>query len=217
MRALVVGWGAGLLVLMVALGPAAAESTEWDRYGVRLAGFSKEQVAILDDTLARLRALPSSEPMIDPDTYRRLSRFESLFGVPFGGPALVEWLLQRTKKISYGGGRLAAAHRGGKRVVLQGVFFDMPSPLERLYLLIHEARHSDGDGFPHVPCPSGYPFVSASQPQIDLESAAACDDRDDGAYAFQAAFLFEVYARGLFDQQQAGLLYNSTVPRVLHR
>lgn len=205
-----------LTVALLSYGAAAAQTAEWDRYGVRLVGFTESQIAVLESTIARLRALPPSKPAIDADTYSRLSRFEELFGFPFDGSKLVEWLLKRTKNISYGGGRLTANHRGSGRVVLTDAFFQL-DPLERLYLLVHEARHSDRGGFPHIPCPAGYPYVSATQPQMDLVAEAACDDRPDGAYAFQAAFLFELYARGLFDQQEAGLLYNSTVARVLKR
>ena len=217
MRVGVAGGLAGIVGLLVWAGVAFAKTDEWDRYGVRFVGLSTDQIAVLEDTVARLRVLAPSEPTINAETYRRLSRFEALFGFPFNGPDLVDWLLRRTTKISHGGGRLAANHQGGKRLVLSDVFFQKLSPLERFYLLIHEARHSDSGGFPHVPCPAAYPFVSATQPQMDLEAEAACDDRPDGAYAFQAAFLFELYARGLFDQQEAGLLYNSTVARVLKR
>jgi hypothetical protein len=48
-----------------------------------------------------------------------------------------------------------------------------------------------------------------------LEKELACDKTDQGAYAYQAAFLFELFAYGIFDQKEVGLLYNSTVARVL--
>ena len=50
---------------------------------------------------------------------------------------------------------------------------------------------------------------------MDLEKEAACDPNDQGAYSFQAAFLFELFAYGIFDQGEAGLLYNSSILRVV--
>ena len=57
--------------------------------------------------------------------------------------------------------------------------------------------------------------TSSRQPDLDLEKVPACDNRPDGAYAFQAAFLFELFAFGLHEQNEVGLLYNSSISRVI--
>src|SRR5690606_3079638 len=54
--------------------------------------------------------------------------------------------------------------------------------LNRISTLLHEARHSDGNGpslgFPHVKCPATKP---------EYEGFAACDIATNGAYAIEAA------------------------------
>ena len=50
---------------------------------------------------------------------------------------------------------------------------------------------------------------------MDLEKERGCDDKINGAYGYQAAFLFELLAYGIFDQKEVGLLYNSSISRVI--
>jgi hypothetical protein len=81
---------------------------------------------------------------------------------------------------------------------------------------VHEARHSDPDSPEHIKCPQkNYPFISAGSPQIILNENEACDNKLFGAYHYHASFLFECYAYGLIDQKKAGLLYNSSIARIL--
>lgn len=50
----------------------------------------------------------------------------------------------------------------------------------RLGVLIHEARHSDDDGFPHIRCPDTHP----TRPQ-----ELACDQSSHGSYGIEYLFL----------------------------
>lgn len=67
--------------------------------------------------------------------------------------------------------------------------------LQRLEVLYHEARHSDGNtasgstGFPHVVCPN-----DGSIPK-ELVGIPACDDSTNGAYAVGAAVLDPLIAQ----------------------
>lgn len=187
----------------------------WAEHKIELSGFSEEQHQVLENTFDQIRAIRPGELKIDRGMYRHLSRFEELFGQPLNGEDLVDWVLSRFRKIAYGNNREAAINQNKGELWVGDLFFEGITPLERLYLLVHEARHSDGDGYPHVRCPKGFRFVSAGQPLIKLERELACDKTDKGAYAYQAAILFELFAYGIFDQKEVGLLYNSTVARVL--
>jgi hypothetical protein len=187
----------------------------WADHQIEVSGFSEEQRQVVDETFNRFEAIRSGELKIDRSLYRRLSRFEKLFGRPLNGEDLAAWVLSRFRKVAYGNSRLAAINQNKGELWVGDLFFEGMTPLERLYLLIHEARHSDGDGYPHVRCPKGFRFISAGQPWMELEKEPACDTTDTGAYAYQAAFLFELFAYGIFDQKEVGLLYNSTVARIL--
>ncbi len=186
----------------------------WADHQIELSGFSEAQRQVLEETFDRFRVIRPAELKIDRGLYRRLSRFEELFGRPINGEDLMDWVLSRFRKIAYGNSRLAAINQNHGELWVGDLFFEGITPLERLYLLVHEARHSDGDGYPHVRCPKGFRFVSAGQPLMRLEKEQACDQTDKGAYAYQAAFLFELFAYGIFDQKEVGLLYNSTVARI---
>lgn len=194
------GWGTDL-----ARGP----------HKIELVDISDEQRRILDQTFDQMKALQPGKLGIDGRLYRRLTRFETLFGKPFNGSDLEQWVLARFRKILYGNSALAAINQNQGDLIVGDLFFHDISPLERLSLLVHEARHSDGDGYPHVRCPKGFRFVSAGQPWMELDKEPACDTTDTGAYAYQAAFLFELFAYGIFDQKEVGLLYNSTAARIL--
>jgi len=187
----------------------------WAQHRIELSGFSEEQRQVLDKTFGEFRTIRPGDLKIERTLYLRLSRFETLFGQPLSRADLLDWVLRRFRKISYGNSRLAAINQNRGELWVGDLFFDEITPLERLYLLIHEARHSDGDGYPHVRCPKGFQFVSAGQPEITLEGELACDRTDRGAYAYQAAFLFELFAYGIVDQKAAGLIYNSSVARIV--
>ena len=192
-----------------------AKEPYWEEHRIVLSGLTEEQVQILESTMNQLISIEPGKLKIDKGVYRRLSRFNELFGIPFRGKELVQWLLSRIQKISYHNVWTAAINQNQGTFIVGDIFFTKINTIERLYLLIHEARHSDGEGYNHVKCPREFKFVSAAQPDLDLEQEPSCDARRNGAYAFQSAFLFEIYAYGLMDQKEAGLLYNSSVSRVI--
>jgi hypothetical protein len=208
---------AHLLFWLLAINAEAISAKEpyWEEYHIELSGLRDEQLLVLESTINQLRTLEPGEWRINKKVYHRLSRFQDLFGVSFNGKNLSHWLLSRIRKIAYHNTWTAAANQNGGEFILGDEFFTRLSMLERLYLLIHEARHSDDQGYPHVKCPKGFKFISAGQPEMDLEHALACDNTEKGAYAYQAAFLFELLAYGIFDQREVGLLYNSSISRVL--
>lgn len=208
-----------VMILLSILNPAftLAKEPYWEEHGIELSGLTEEQLRILESTIDQLKALESGELKIDKKVYRRLSRFSEMFGVPFRGKEVVDWILARIRRISYHNSPTAAQNQNRGSFVVGEIFFTKINTLERLYLLIHEARHSDGDGHDHIKCPKDFKFISAAQPDMDLEREASCDPGRDGAYAFQAAFLFELYAYGLINQKEAGLLYNSSISRVTLR
>lgn len=216
MKRATAGWLLVVLLSFSALSdpPLEAREAYWEEHGVVLSGLSDEQIGVLESTMQQLISLEAGPLKINKGAYRRLSRFNHLFGSPFSGKALSQWLLLRIRKISYHNTWTVAVNQNRGTFILGDIFFKKIGPLERLYLLIHEARHSDEGGYDHVNCPKGFRFVSAAQPELDLEEEPSCDNRRDGAYAFQAAFLFELYAYGLIDQKEAGLFYNSSVSRL---
>jgi hypothetical protein len=193
---------------------AYAKEPYWEEHEIALSGLSDEQLQILESTILRLSSLEPAELKMNKGVYRRLTRFNELFGFSFRGKELAQWLLTRIRKVSYHNTWTAAVNQNQGTFVVGDIFFTKISMVERLYLLIHEARHSDKEGHDHVTCPKTFKFVSAAQPDLDLEHESSCDAGRDGAYAFQSAFLFELYAYGLIDQKEAGLLYNSSVSRV---
>jgi hypothetical protein len=208
---------APILLLLFSFIPKTGSAKEayWEKYHIDVSGLKDEQVQVLETTIDQLRTLKSSGLKINKKVYRRLSRFKELFEFPFGGQELSRWLLTRMKSISYRNTWTAAVNENMGDFVLGDFFFKKMTTIERFYSLIHEARHSDGDGYPHIKCPKGFKYISSRQPNMDLESEPTCDNNDKGAYAFQAAFLFELFAYGLFDQEKMGLLYNSSISRLV--
>ncbi|MEC4677983.1 MAG: hypothetical protein VST69_04435 [Nitrospirota bacterium] len=187
----------------------------FDEHRLEISGFSEIQRHQLERTIAQLKSLIPGPLEIKEVRYRRLSQFERLFGFPFHGGPLSAWVLRRFSNITYGNPWTVAVNQNKGTLIIGDLFFTELSDLERLYLLVHEARHSDKHGFKHSLCPEGFPFVSAGQPKQDLQEALACDKTPNGAYAYQAAFLFEIFAYGLFEQREAGLLYNSSISRII--
>ena len=166
----------------------------------------------MDETLALLAGLTPRALTVPRELYTRRTRFERLFGFALDGPRLCDWVRARVERLRVIEGTPAAVW-SAREVGLGADFFAAPAT-ERVYALVHEARHADGPS--HVRCPDAYPFVSARQPGVVLAASEACDATADGAYGFQAALLFEVYAHGLLDPVQAGLTYNSTLVRMLN-
>lgn len=206
-----------ILLLSVAVHSATVIAKEpyWDEHHIELLGLTEPQILVLESTIRQLRLLESGELKIGKDIYNRLSHFKGLFGFSFNGRDLSRWLLSRIQSISYQNSWTAAANQNLGDFFVGDLFFNTLGPLERLYSLIHEARHSDDDGYKHVKCTEGFRYISSRQPDLDLDKVPACDNRPDGAYAFQAAFLFELFAFGLFEQNEVGLLYNSSISRVI--
>ena len=203
------------LVVIFNAQTAMARESYWEQHQIKLSGLTEQQTLILESTINSLSSLQPDKLKIDKKIYNRLSRFKELFGFSFEGQALTHWLLRRIRSITYQNTWTAAVNQHQGDFFVSDLFFNKMSPLERVYALIHEARHSDGDGYEHVKCPKGFRYISSRQPDLDLEKAPACDSHPDGAYAFQAAFLFELFAFGLYEQNEVGLLYNSSISRVI--
>ncbi len=163
---------------------------------------------------SKLESIETKRLLIPEQVYRRLSRFEELFGFAFDGPKLALWLKQRLKTVNVGKAWTTAIYQGNLTITVEPDFFNLPFA-DQLYILVHEARHADGQKFAHIKCPKNLRQISAGQPGMDLSKYPGCDGRDDGAYAFQAAVLFELYAYGIDDQERAGLLYNSSAARII--
>lgn len=172
----------------------------------------EDKISLLYNNISSISVPKTSQT--PPRLYKRLSRFEELYGFPFEGPRLAEWIKKRIHKINIGERWTAAVYEGGATITVEAAFFELPFE-DQLYILVHEARHADGDGFHHVKCPGDYLGVSAGQPDMDLTRLPGCDPVANGAYAFQAALLFELYAYGLGDWERAGLLYNSSIGRII--
>jgi hypothetical protein len=206
-----------ILLLLVTLDveTVLARESYWGEHHIELSGLTEKQVLGLESTLNQLSSLEPGELKINKNLYGRLSRFKELFGFPFNGKDLSRWLLTRIRSISYQNTWTIAVNQNQGSFMVGDFFFTKTTPLERFYTLIHEARHSDDDGYKHIRCPDGFKYISSRQPEMDLEKEAACDPNDQGAYSFQAAFLFELFAYGLLDQGEAGLLYNSSISRVV--
>ena len=209
-----------IILLFTLLFPATStigytKEPYWVEYNVELSGLSDEQLSVIEKALEHLKSLAPKELMINKKVYKQLSRFSDLFGFSFSGKDVHHWFLSRIRSISYHNVRLAAINQNKGHFFLGDTFFTELNTLERLYLLIHEARHSDDNGYKHIKCPKGFKFISATQLHMNLEKELACDDNNKGAYAFQAAFLFELFAYGIFDPKEVGLLYNSSISRVI--
>jgi len=182
-------------------------------YGnIAFQNFSEKNEKNLTTVLDNIKNLLPKKLIISPDVYMHNSRFYSLYKFQLNGKELYKWLEKRINIFTYENSWTVATNKGNGVISIGDQFFES-KPLEQLYILIHEARHSDGDSYPHIKCPPG--VISATQPEMDLTRYPACDNRVDGAYGFQAALLFEIYAYGLFDYQMAGLLYNSTISRII--
>lgn len=204
-----------LLLLLLLILSAPLKASEKNIHNIKLLGFSDSHIAELRKTFNLLKSLKKDDLKIPESVYKRNSSFKALYGFEFSGEKLFLWFKKRIKSISYYNAWTIGTNNSKGSITLSSLFFKI-SDLERLYTLIHEARHTDDGGYPHIKCPEKkYPFVSSGSPDMDLTSVDACDKTLKGAYHFHSAFLFECYAFGLIDQKQAGLLYSSSIIRVL--
>ena len=204
-----------LLLACLLPGFSFAEEAYWKEHGVDIKELSPGQLAAIEETINAIGGMKANDVAIPKGVYHRLSAFRRLFGFDFDGEKLKGWLLGRIKSITPENGWTIAVNGNQGHFYIGGRFFEKSGFLERAYCLIHEARHSDGNGYRHIACPGNYKYVSAGNPDLDLTEVSACDGVADGAYAFQAAFLFELYARNMVNQEQAGLVYNNSVARII--
>lgn len=177
----------------------------------------KEQEQI-DEVYEYVRKLQPESLVISSKIYKKKTQFQNFFGFPFSGPSLLVWLQRRIHRFRIGSsGRYVANFENGT-IYLDSSFFEF-SNLERAVVLIHEARHGDGDDLHHIDCPSDFPFLSTRAPETELEGMRACDDRRDGAYGFGAAFLFEILSFGLYPPGCSAEIigmYNSEILRIIN-
>ncbi|RHX77763.1 hypothetical protein [Leptospira yasudae] len=149
--------------------------------------------------------------------YKKRSKFEKYFGFRFEGNKLEQWLKSRIDGFKMDSSQPYIAHYSNRIVYLNRNFFRF-SKLEQAVILIHEARHADGNEYQHIRCPYGFPYLSVRDPEAELEGLAACDDKQDGAYGFGAAFLFEIYSLGVLPKNKTSEilgLYNSEIARII--
>lgn len=177
-----------------------------------LVDFTPDQRRVLDETLRSIEALEATSLAIDSEDYRANTTFDRTFGFALDGDALLAWWSRRIARVRVDDAWTVAVYDGENTIAVTPEFFDLDL-LERIYALIHEARHADGDGYRHDDCP---PMpVSSRQPSVTLTGAPACDLRPDGAYTFQAALLYELYAYGLVDPVGARVAWLSTKRRII--
>lgn len=203
-----------LLFLFFYINPFPVNSQKNLYKNIRFSGFSKKQIQKIKETFDKIKSIKRRELRINKNIYERFSSFQKLFGFQFDGNKLFYWILNRFDAIEYHNGWTVAINRGKGLLLIGDDFFSSPI-IERMYILVHEARHSDGFGHSHVSCPRNFVYISVGQPNKLLPGAKGCDDKINGAYGFQAAFVFELFAYGIVDQTLAGFIYNGTLLRIL--
>lgn len=173
-----------------------------------------KQSKVLKESFSYLESLEPKRIKIDKPTYNRLTQFESIFKFGFSGKKLSRWIQSRIKKYSYGstGDYIAMYHDGD--VLLGRAFFSL-NRLDRVIVLLHEARHADGKNYGHVVCPDNFQFLNPRDWKIHPAGKKGCDDVPDGGYGITAAFLFELGAFGYLNQTEAAYRYNSEISRVI--
>lgn len=171
----------------LASGCASIQTVQLVGGPVDFVDLSPGQTAVLLETYRAIERLPETE---EPT-------FRARFGFPLAGPLLMAWLQDRVDRVEHGSAWTVAVHGGDRTVVVTDAFFSR-SLVERMLVLVHEARHSEGDGFPHVRCPEDDPPVLAGK--------LACDDRADGSYAYQVALLRALAAAGVVEEGLAARL-----------
>ncbi|EMY70265.1 hypothetical protein [Leptospira vanthielii] len=173
-----------------------------------------KQSKVLKESFSYLETLEPKRIRIDKSTYNRLTQFESIFKFGFSGKKLSRWIQSRIKKYSYGstGEYIAMYHDGD--VLLGRAFFSL-NRMDRILVLLHEARHADGKSYGHVVCPENFQFLNPRDWKIHPAGKKGCDDVPDGSYGITAAFIFELGAFGYLNQTEAAHRYNSEISRVI--
>ncbi|MCW7480085.1 hypothetical protein [Leptospira kanakyensis] len=173
-----------------------------------------KQTKVLKESFSYLESLEPKRIKIDKPTYTKLTQFESIFKFGFSGKKLSRWIQSRIKKYSYGstGEYIAMYHDGD--VLLGRPFFSL-SRLDRVLVLLHEARHADGKNYGHVVCPENFQFLNPRDWKIHPAGKKGCDSVVDGGYGITAAFLFELGAYGYLNPTEAAHRYNSEISRVI--
>ncbi|ABZ95783.1 hypothetical protein EHQ92_03405 [Leptospira biflexa] len=173
-----------------------------------------KQNKILKETYSYLESLEPKRIKIDKSTYNRHTQFESFFKFPFSGKKISRWIQTRIKKYSFGStGDFVAMYQDGEVLLGRG-FFNL-NRLDRILVLLHEARHADGKNYSHVVCPDDFPFLNTRDWKIHPAGKKGCDSVPDGGYGITASFLFELGAYGYLGQTEAAYRYNSEISRVI--
>ncbi|XDD46464.1 hypothetical protein AB3N60_17440 [Leptospira sp. WS39.C2] len=173
-----------------------------------------KQNKILKDTFSYLETIEPKRIKIDKSTYNRHSQFESFFKFPFSGKKLSRWIQTRIKKYSFGStGDYVAMYQEGEVLLGRG-FFSL-NRLDRVLVLLHEARHADGKNYRHVVCPDDFPYLNTRDWKIHPAGKKGCDSVPDGGYGITASFIFELGAYGYLNQTEAAYRYNSEISRVI--
>ncbi|MCG6150949.1 hypothetical protein [Leptospira bandrabouensis] len=173
-----------------------------------------KQSKVLKESFSYLESLEPKRIKIDKSTYNRLSQFESIFKFSFSGKKVSRWIQSRINKYSYGStGDYIAMYQDGE-VLLGRAFFSL-NRLDRVLVLLHEARHADGKNYSHVICPENFQFLNPRDWKIHPAGKKGCDSTPDGGYGITAAFIFELGAYGYLNQTEAAHRYNSEISRVI--
>lgn len=173
-----------------------------------------KQTKVLKESFSYLETLEPKRIKIDKPTYNRLTQFESIFKFAFSGKKLSRWIQSRINKYSYGStGEFIAMYQDGD-VLLGRAFFSL-NRLDRVLVLLHEARHADGKNYGHVVCPENFQFLNPRDWKIHPAGKKGCDSVPDGSYGITAAFLFELGAYGYLNQTEAAHRFNSEISRVI--
>ena len=141
-------------------------------HGIKTRDLSQAQESVLVGTINDIGKMTPQSVAINGSVYKRLASFRRLFGFKFDGEKLRDWLLRRIKSVARENTWTIAVNENGGSFLLGDRFFEKSDFLERAYCLVHEARHSDGDGYPHVRCPDDFKYISAGAPGIDDRSRA---------------------------------------------
>ncbi|TGL86639.1 hypothetical protein EHQ68_15170 [Leptospira congkakensis] len=173
-----------------------------------------KQSKVLKESFSYLESIEPKKIKIDKSTYNKLTQFESIFKFGFSGKKLSRWIQSRIKKYSFGStGEYIAMYQDGD-VLLGRPFFNL-NRLDRVLVLLHEARHADGKNYSHVVCPENFQFLNPRDWNIHPAGKKGCDSVVDGSYGITAAFLFELGAYGYLNQTEAAHRYNSEISRVI--
>lgn len=186
----------------------------WKRYEIDISQISKVKIEKLNMVLNFIDMLPSEKLYVSEKFYISRSSFEKLYGFNFKSKQLNHWILSRIRKLKIRKITDFLALNTGTELILSESFFNL-SIIEQSIVLIHEARHSDGSEFAHITCPKDFPFLSQRNPEAPLSELEACDDRVDGAYAFTAAYLFELISYYPTDRELLIGKYNSELVRII--